>query len=352
MNLKKRPFGKTADGTTVDLYTLTNAGGMEVKITNYGGIVVSLKVPDREGKPGDVVLGYDTLEGYLKNHPYFGCLLGRYANRIAKGRFTLNGVVYTLARNNGEHHLHGGVKGFDKVVWNAREVKGGDRVGVELSYLGQDGEEGYPGNLSVTVTYTLTNDHAWQIDYGATTDRDTVVNLSHHSYFNLAGAGAGDILGHEVLLNADRFTPVDKTLIPTGELRSVKNTPMDFTRPALIGARIDQEDEQLLFGRGYDHNWVLNGVGGSPALAARVYEPTTGRVLEVYTTEPGLQFYTGNSLEGALPGKNGKVYYQRYGFCLEAQHFPDSPNNPQFPSTVLRPGEKYSQTTIYKFSVK
>jgi aldose 1-epimerase len=352
MSINKQAFGKTADGTPVDLYTLINAHGLEAKITNYGGIVVSLLVPDRNGKLGDVVLGYHNLEGYLQKNPYFGCIIGRYGNRIAKGKFTLKGVEYTLAQNNGENHLHGGIKGFDKVVWNAKEGQSDAGVGLELTYLSKDGEEGYPGNLAVTVTYTLTNTNELKLDYVATTDKETVVNLTHHSYFNLAGAGVGDILGHEVMLDAERFTPVAAGLIPTGELRRVKGTPLDFTQPTAIGARIDQEDEQLRLGKGYDHNWVLNSGGGSLALAARVEEPTTGRVMEVYTTEPGMQFYTGNFLDGSITGKEGKVYRRRDGFCLETQHFPDSPNQPDFPSTVLKPGEQYRQTTIYKFSAK
>ena len=348
--IQKQAFGKTTDGQAVDLYTLTNASGVEARIMTYGGIVVSLKVPDRNGKLGDVVLGYDNLEGYLKENPYFGALIGRYGNRIAKGKFTLDGRQYTLAQNNGENHLHGGIKGFDKVVWKARELKSKDGVGLRLTYLSRDGEEGYPGNLSVTVIYTLTDKNELKIDYAATTDKKTIANLTHHSYFNLAESG--DILGHELMLNADRFTPVDKGLIPTGELRSVKGTPMDFTEPTPIGARIEQKDEQLGFGLGYDHNWVLNKKGAELSLAARVFEPTTGRVMEVYTTEPGIQFYSGNFLDGSIKGKGGKTYHKRYGFCLEAQHFPDSPNKPSFPSTVLSPGQKYAQTTIYKFSVK
>ncbi|HEX8144629.1 MAG TPA: aldose epimerase family protein [Pyrinomonadaceae bacterium] len=353
--IKKRPFGQTADGTPVELYTLTNARGMEAQIMTYGGIVVSLKVPDRNRGLTDVVLGYDTLDGYLKdNGPYFGAIIGRYGNRIAKGKFSLNGVEYTLAKNNGENHLHGGLKGFDKVVWKATPVNGRGIRSLRLNYTSKDGEEGYPGNLSVTVTYTLTDNNELRIDYAATTDKDTVLNLTHHSYFNLAGAGAGDILGHEVYINADRFTPVaDSGAIPTGELRSVTGTPMDFTKPTAVGARINQTDEQLTFGRGYDHNWVLNkkGVRG-PTLAARVRDPKTGRVMEVYTTEPGVQFYTGNFLDGTITGKGGMVYNQRYGLCLETQHFPDSPNQPGFPSTVLKPGQKYTQTTIYRFSAR
>lgn len=352
MEIDKHTFGKTADGTPVELYTLTNANGLEAKITNYGGIVVSLLVPDRDGKLGDVVLGYETLEEYIENNPYFGAIVGRYGNRIARGKFTLEGIEYTLAQNDGENHLHGGPKGFDKVVWKADAVRSKNSVGSKLTYLSKDGEEGYPGNLSVTVVYTLTNDNELKIEYTAVTDKVTIANLTHHSYFNLAGAGLGDILGHELMIKADRFTPVGKGLIPTGELRSVKGTPMDFTRAVAIGARIDQAAEQLVLGGGYDHNWVLNNGDGSLALAAKVYEPTTGRVMEVYTTEPGIQFYSGNFLDGSITGKGGKVYEYRYGFCLETQHFPDSPNKPDFPSTVLKPGETHTTTTIYTFSVK
>lgn len=351
-HIQKQAFGKTADGKAVDLYTLTNTNGVEARIMTYGGIVVSLKVPDRNGKLEDVVLGYDNLEGYLKNNsPYFGAIIGRYGNRIAKGRFSLNGREYKLARNNGENHLHGGIKGFDKVVWKAREVKSEDGVGLALSYVSKDGEEGYPGNLSVTVVYTLTNNNQLKIDYSATTDKETIVNLTNHSYFNLAGRGS-ILLNHEIMINADRFTPVDQGLIPTGELRSVKGTPMDFTQPLAIGARIERQDEQLIFGKGYDHNWVLNSGRGKLALAARVYEPTTGRVMEVYTTEPGVQFYTGNFLDGSIRGKRGHVYQKRYGFCLETQHFPDSPNKSNFPSTVLKPSGKFASTTIHKFTAR
>ena len=352
MNIKKQAFGKKADGTPVDLYTLINSNGLEAKITNYGGIVVSLIVPDRNGKPADVVLGYNTFEKYIRHNPHFGCIVGRYGNRIAKGKFTLNGIEYNLAQNDNENHLHGGIKGFDKVIWKAQEIIDDDGLGVKLIYLSKDGEEGYPGNLSVTVLYTLTNENELKIEYSATTDKVTVVNLTHHSYFNLAGAGSGDILGHEMMIQADKFTPVDATLIPTGELRSVRSTPMDFTRPMPIGSRIEQVYKQLVFGGGYDHNWVLNNHDGSLRLAARVYEPKSGRVMEVYTTEPGIQFYTGNFLDGTITGKQGKVYHKRNGFCLETQHFPDSPNKPNFPSTVLKPGVTYTQTTIYKFSAK
>lgn len=348
--IKKQPFGKTADQEAVDLYTLTNANGVEARIMTYGGTVISLKVPDRSGKLTDVVLGYESLGGYLKNSPYFGAIIGRYGNRIAKGAFSLNGHQYTLPKNDGENTLHGGIKSFDKVVWKAKEVKSINGVGLSLSYLSKDGEEGFPGNLSVTVVYTLTNKNELKIDYSATTDKTTVVNLTHHSYFNLAGEGS--ILNHELMIVADRFTPVDSGLIPTGELKSVKGGPMDFTRAAVIGARIDETDEQLVLGKGYDHNWALNNSTGKLALAARAYDPKSGRVMEVHTTEPGMQFYTGNFLDGSITGKGGQVYKKRYGFCLETQHFPDSPNKPSFPLTVLKPGRKYRTTTVYKFSAK
>jgi len=351
-HIKKQPFGKAPDGTPVEIYTLTNSNGLEARIMTYGGTVVSLRVPDRNHKFDDVVLGFDTFDPYPTKSPFFGALIGRYANRIAKGKFTLDGHQYSVPVNDGENSLHGGNKGFDKRVWKAREIKVRDGAALEFTYLSKDGEEGYPGNLSVRVIYSLTDDNGLKIDYSATTDKDTVINLTNHSYFNLAGAGSGTILGHELMLNADRFTPIDKGLIPTGELKSVQGTPMDFRQPTPIGARINENDEQLVFGKGYDHNWVLNSSNGSLALAARVYEPTTGRVMEVYTTQPGIQFYSGNFLDGTITGKGGKVYNKRDAFCLETQHFPDSPNHPNFPSTVLRPGEKYAQTTIYKFSTK
>jgi aldose 1-epimerase len=350
MNIEEAEFGKTKQGDVAHIYTLNNANGCEAKITNYGGIVVSLKVPDKTGKLADVVLGYETLDKYIEKSPYFGALVGRYGNRIGKGKFTLNGKEYTLAVNNGPNHLHGGIVGFDKVVWRAKEIKKAEGVGLELTYLSKDGEEGYPGNLSVTVRYLWTNDNELRIDYLATTDKPTVVNLTNHSYFNLACKG--DILGHELMIDADKFTPVDDGLIPTGELRNVAGTPMDFRKPTAIGARIEQPDEQLKFGLGYDHNWVLNRSGGSLRLVARVHEPTTGRVLEVHTTEPGVQFYCGNFLDGTITGKYERVYQKRNGLCLETQHFPDSPNKPNFPSTVLKPGEKYASTTIYKFTTK
>lgn len=345
------PFGTTKDGKPVQVYTLRNANGVEARIINYGGIVLLIKVPDRNGRMGDVVLGYDTLAEYEKESPYFGCLVGRYGNRIAKGRFTLNGQTYTLATNNYPNALHGGLKGFDKVVWNVVRAEVGPRgPRLELGYLSKDGEEGYPGNLSVNAVYTLTDDNALQLDYTATTDKDTIVNLTQHSYFNLAGQG--DILGHVVYINADKFTPVDSTLIPTGELRPVEGTPFDFRKPTPIGARIKADDEQLRFGGGYDHNWVINNPQGGLVVQARVTEPTTGRVLEVLSTEPGLQFYSGNFLNGTLKGKGGWVYQHRNGFCMEPQHFPDSPNKPNFPSVVLKPGQTYRNTIVYRFSVE
>jgi aldose 1-epimerase len=348
--VSQQPFGQTKEGTPVTLYTLRNAKGAEARICNYGGIVVSLKMPDRDGKLGDVVLGYDNLEGYLKETPYFGALIGRYGNRIAKGKFTLDGVTYTLATNNMPNSLHGGIKGFDKVVWTAKPLASTEGPALELTYLSRDGEEGYPGNLSVTAVYTLTDDNALKVAFKATTDKATIVNLTHHSYFNLAGKG--DILGHVVMLRADKFTPVDSTLIPTGELRPVDGTPFDFRTATAIGARINQNDEQLKFGLGYDHNWVIAKPTGQLGLMARVSEPTTGRVLEVLSDEPGLQFYSGNFLDGTITGKGGWVYRHRNGFCMEPQHYPDSPNHPQFPSTVLKPGQTFKNTIIYKFSIQ
>ena len=352
--ISKASFGRTPDGQNVDIYTLTNKRGIEVKITNFGGIITSLKVPDRTGKLDDIVLGFDNLDAYVKGSPYFGALIGRYGNRIAKGRFTLNGHEYKLAVNNGENHLHGGVKGFDKVVWTALPARVRDGVALKLTYLSKDGEEGYPGNLKVIVVYRLMNTNELKISYSATTDKDTVVNLTSHSYFNLAGQGNGDILNHELLINATRFTPTDAGSIPTGELKSVTGTPFDFQNSAMqkIGARINNDDEQLKFGNGYDHNFVLNGPIGKLQKAAVAYEPTSGRLMEVWTTEPGVQFYTGNFLDGSLTGKDGKVYQRRYGFCLETQHFPDSPNKPSFPTTVLRKGELYHSLTIHKFKTR
>jgi len=350
-NASSRPFGTTRSGEAVELYTLTSAKGAEATITNYGGVVVSLRVPDRTGKLDDVVLGFDTIDGYLGDPPapYFGALIGRYGNRIAKGRFTLNGTEYKLAQNNGVNALHGGLQGFDKVVWKAKSP---GPQSLELTYFSRDGEEGYPGNLTSTVVYTVTDNNELKLDYSATTDKDTVLNLTNHSYFNLAGQGEGDVQQHTMTINADKFTPVDETLIPTGELRSVDGTPFDFRQPKTIGERIDGADQQLKFGGGYDHNYVLNVSGAAPELAVRVTEPKSGRVMEVLTTQPGVQLYTGNKLDGKLRGKGGKAYLSRYGFCLETQHFPDSPNKPAFPSVVLKPGERYQSTTIYRFSAK
>jgi aldose 1-epimerase len=347
MSVGTQPFGKTPDGQEVELYTLANTNGLKATITNYGAILVSLEVPDRDGKLADITLGYDTLEGYIPRHPYFGATVGRYANRIGAAKFKLNDIKYQLAANNGPNHLHGGIKGFDKVVWTAEYVLADkDGAKVKLSYLSKDGEEGYPGNLKCTVIYTLTKDDELKINYEAETDKPTVINLTNHSYWNLAGQGSGDILGHELMLNADRYTPVDEGLIPTGEIRSVKDSPMDFTKPMAIGSRIAQVEG------GYDHNYVLNSGGGTLALCAKVYESTSGRIMEIYTVEPGVQFYTGNFLDGSITGKAGKVYKKHYGFCLETQHFPDSPNKPDFPSVVLKPGDKYTTVTVHKFYTK
>jgi aldose 1-epimerase len=349
--MEQRAFGRTQDGQPVELYTLRSSRGLSVEVMTYGGIVRSLRLPDRDGRGSDVVLGFDALDGYLAGSPYFGAIVGRYANRIAKGRFRLGDEVYALATNDGDNHLHGGVRGFDKVVWVAEPLTGADGPSLRLRYRSQHGEEGYPGTLAATVVYTLTERDELRIDSTATTDRPTVVNLAHHSYFNLAGQGAGDVLGHELTVDADRFTPVDAGLIPTGELRPVAGTPFDFRRPTRIGARIDGRDPQLVAGRGYDHNFALNRRGGlSPC--ARLREPRSGRVVEVLTTEPGLHLYTGNLLDGSLTGKDGTVYERRSGVCLETQHFPDSPNHPAFPSTRLDPGQRYESTTVYRFAVE
>jgi aldose 1-epimerase len=349
LKMQKQSFGKTEDGQPVDLYILTNKNGMEAAITNYGGTVVSLKVPDRNGKFEDVVLGYDNLDGYATGKAYIGATVGRYANRIAHATFTLDGVTYTLAKNDGDNHLHGG---FNKRVWTAKDISGSAGQALELTYLSKDGEEGFPGTLPVKVVYTLTDRNELRIDYTATTDKDTVLNLTNHAYFNLAGQGNGDILQLQIMIRADKFTPIDAVSIPTGELRSVKGTPFDFTNSTAIGARIDQDDQQFKLGRGYDHNWVLNNaMPGSLFLAVQAYDPRSGRVLEVLTTEPGIQLYTGNFLDG-IHGKDGKVYNRRYAFCLETQHFPDSPNHPSFPTTELKPGQHFQSTTVYKFSTK
>ena len=347
MKVEIQNWGETPDGQAVQLYTIVNGRGFEARITNYGGIVVSLKVPDGDGRLDDVVLGYDTLPEYVDDLSYFGCIVGRYANRVAGGRFTLNGVEHTLTANERWNHLHGGIKGFSKVVWGSEALEKDDSAGVRLTYLSHDGEEGYPGNLRAEVSYLLTEDDELRIEYTATTDRETVVNLSHHSYFNLAGGG--DVLDHKLTLLADRFTPVDGELIPTGETRSVEGTPMDFNTPTGIGERIEADCEQLELAGGYDHNWVLNREGPRLSPAARVHHPGTRRTMEVSTTEPGVQFYSGNQLPTHIPGKRGRRYGPRHGLCLEAQHFPDSPNRPEFPSTVLRESETYRQTTVYRF---
>jgi aldose 1-epimerase len=348
--VQKMAFGKTDDGTAVELYVLTNNKGTTAKVMTYGAILTELHVPDKAGKTADVVLGFDDLKGYLGGHPYFGSNVGRVANRIAKGKFTLDGKEYTLATNNGPNHLHGGKKGFDKVVWKAEDVTGKQGPAVKFAYVSKDGEEGYPGTLTATVTYTLTDANELRIDYGATTDKATPVNLAHHSYFNLAGQGNGTILDHEITINADKYTPTDATLIPTGKLEPVEGTPLDFRKPTAIGKRIKEIKADPV---GYDHNFVLNrGDVKGPSLAAKVREPKSGRVLEVLTTQPGVQFYTGNFLDGKLKGKGGVAYPQYGGFCLEAQHFPDSVNHPEFPSVILKPGQTYSQTTTYKFSAE
>ncbi|WP_146598538.1 aldose epimerase family protein [Novipirellula aureliae] len=345
------------DFDSIKLYTLKNQSGMTVKLTNYGATITSIIVPDREGNMVDVALGYNRVEGYLNavDKPYFGAIVGRYANRIAGGQFTLDGKTYTLATNNGENHLHGGITGFDKVVWNAKPMEGDGWSGIELNYKAKDMEEGYPGNLDVKVTYRLTNANELVIDYFATTDKKTPVNLTQHTYFNLKGEGEDTILDHELMINATKYTPVDQGLIPTGELHAVAGTPFDFTSPKPIGKEIDQENQQLQFGLGYDHNFVLDRSEqqeGEIALAAKVVEPQSGRVLEVRTTEPGVQFYSGNFLNGRLKGKSGKTYQHRGGFCLETQHYPDSPNQPSFPSTILNPGEEYRSTTTFKFTTQ
>ena len=349
--ITKADFGKTSEGQAIELYTLRNSKGMEATIMTYGGIVTSLKTPDRKGQFGDVVLGYDNLDGYLKSTPYFGALIGRYGNRIAKGKFSLDGVEYTLATNNVPNHLHGGLKGFDKQVWTARPLETAHGPSLILTYVSQNGEEGYPGTLSVTAIYSITEDNELRLDYSATTSAKTVVNLTQHSYFNLRGSG--DILDHAVIINADKFTPVDGGLIPTGELRPVAGTPFDFMSPHTIGERINKNDEQLKLGNGYDHNWVaIKQTPGELSWMATVLEPTSGRMMEVWSTEPATQFYSGNFLDGTITGKGGWTYQFRNGFCFEPQHYPDSPNHPAFPTTELNPGEKYHNTIIYKFSAK
>jgi len=350
VKIDRKQFGATADGTHVDLYTLTNDDGMKVLITNYGGAITSIQVPDRKGEIGDVVLGYDTLFEYLKHPRFLGALIGRHANRLARGTFSLNGTTYYLAQNSGPNHLHGGIRGFDKVVWDAQEEIRTDGAVVRLNYLSRDGEEGYPGNLSARVIYTLSSRNELRIEYGATTDKDTIVNLTNHSYFNLGCSG--DILQHELMLNADRFTPISEDLIPTGELRDVHDSPMDFAENMTIGARINDRYDQLLLAGGYDHNFVLRDPVASSRLAARAYEPGSGRIMEVFTTQPGVQFYSGNFLDGSISGKGGAVYDKHAGFCLETQHFPDSPNRPEFPTTVLKAGGEYNQVALFRFSTE
>ena len=346
MTIQQEPFGTTPEGDMITAYTLSDGDGIEVKIINYGAIVVSLKTPDRNGVSDDIVLGYDTLDGYRSDTSFFGATIGRYANRIAGGRFSLNGVEYTLAVNDGPNHLHGGPGGFHKVVWSAEPFEESGSVGLRLTYLSPDGEEGYPGNLNVTLTYTLTDTKELRMLFEATTDKDTPVNLTHHGYFNLTGSARRDILDHELMLAADNYTPVDDTLIPTGEITPVKATDMDFTTPMAIGARIANVPG------GYDHNYVLTKDEGVLSLAARVYEPESGRVMEISTTEPGIQFYSGNFMNDSMIGKGGNAYDRYYAFCLEPQHFPDSPNQPQFPSTILSPGEKYEHLSVFRFSTR
>ncbi len=350
--INKQHWGTLGSGEAIEVYTLRNEKGIEARITNLGGRLVSLKTPDRQGELGDIVLGFDTLEGYVQKNPYFGALVGRYANRIAHGEFQLDGKKYTLARNNGENSLHGGWQGFDKVVWQARDGDSAQGRVLELSYLSKDGEEGYPGNLQVRARYTLTDANELQLDYDAKTDKDTVLNLTNHSYFDLSGRSAGGVIDSIVTIHADRFTPVNRHLIPTGELRNVDGTPFDFRKPTKIGARINEQYEQLVLGQGYDHNYVLNRSGSSPTLAAVAHDTRSGRVLEVLTTQPGMQFYTGNHLDGSVTGKGGVAYGFRSGMCFETQHFPDSPNQPQFPSTELKPGEHYHTTTVFRFATE
>ncbi len=352
-SISKSAYGTTRDGQAVDEYTLTNSNGVEAKIITFGGIITSLRVPDRNSILADVVLGFSKFSDYETKNPYFGALIGRYGNRIGNANFTLDGTKYSLAVNDGPNTLHGGVKGFDKQIWAAKEANIADGVGLELSYLSPDGEEGYPGNLSVKVTYTLTNDNAIQIDYSATTDKTTVVNLTNHSYFNLAGNGTGAIYDHIVQINAERYTPVNDKLIPTGELAPVAGTPFDFRSPRVISGGLRSGHQQMVYGRGYDHNFVLNRQTDSGLeMAARIYDPASGRAVEVWTTEPAMQFYTGNFVDGTLVGSSGGTYRQGDGLCLETQHFPDSPNQADFPTTSLKPGDTYKTTTVYQFTTE
>lgn len=350
-SISSSPFGEMPDGQKVSQFTLVNTNGIEMKAITYGGIITSLMVPDKDGNLDDVVLGYDNLQGYLDATPYFGAIIGRFGNRIAKGKFSLDGEEYTLAVNNIGNHLHGGIKGFDKVVWTASEIQNEKGVGIKYEYTSPDMEEGYPGNLSVTVVYMLGNDNSLSFDYEATTDKKTVVNLTQHSYFNLAG-NKGDILSHKLTLNAPQFLPVDSTLIPTGELRNVEGTPFDFTISKVIGEEINTENQQLQYGGGYDHCWILADGDAGLNFAASLFEPKSGRQMDIYTTEPAIQFYSGNFLDGSIKGKNGVSYEHRTGLCLETEHYPDAPNQPVFPTVVLEPGQVYHSVTKYVFSVK
>lgn len=351
-SISEKPFGTLPDGTPVTLYTLRNGLGMEADITNYGGIITALRTSDRAGSVEDVVLGYDSIDGYLKAPSFFGALVGRYGNRIAGGKFTLDGKPYTLVKNNGRNHLHGGTKGFDKVVWSATPSSTADAASLKLTYLSKDMEEGYPGNLQVTVVYTLTKDNALDISYEATTDKKTIVNLTNHSYFNLSGNTRRDILGHSLTLKASKFIPVDAELIPTGELRAVQGTPFDFQQPQVIGARINQNEQQIKVGRGYDHCFVFDKAVDAYEQVGTLYDSISGRQMDVYTSEPGTQVYSGNFLDGSITGKYNTVYAQRYAVCLETQHFPDSPNKPDFPTVVLNPGDIYKSRTTYRFSAR
>jgi len=350
--IEKEPFGLTNEGKQVDLFKISHQDGMIVTIINYGAIVTSLFVPDKEGVLADIVLGYETLKEYVEDRSYFGATVGRIGNRVADGKFVLDGVKYELARNDGENHLHGGIKGFNKRIWAPEIIDHRGIPTLKMTYLSKDGEEGYPGNLRISVSYSLTNDNGLKIDYAAETDKLTILNPTHHSYFNLSGAGNGEILDHVLTINADTFTPVREGLIPIGEIRDVTGTPLDFRNPKAIGERINANDEQITLGLGYDHNWVLNNWDSSLNLAVTLYDSRSGRFMEVFTTEPGMQFYSGNFLDGSITGKEGKIYHHRSALCLEADHFPDSPNQPDFPPVTLGPGETYEQTTIYRFSTK
>ena len=352
ITIVENPYGSIKGGKEISSFSFKNRHGVEMEVINYGAIVTTLRVPDRKGKLADVVLGFDNIEQYVSDKSYFGAICGRVGNRIAEGNFNLGGKDYNLAKNDNGNHLHGGIKGFNKRVWDAEIIENDGSPGLKLFYLSKDGEEGYPGNLSISVIYSLTDQNELKIEYEATTDQLTVINPTHHGYFNLSGAGEGDILDHELWINADKFTPVRQGLIPTGELKNVRNTPMDFREATRIGKRINQEDKQLEIGLGYDHNWVLNDWYSSLRLAVTLYEPLSGRFMEVLTTEPGMQFYSGNFLDGSSKGKLGKQYHHRSALCLEADHFPDSVNQPSFPTVVLKPKDIYTQTTVYRFSTK